>query len=155
TYRIDDSSGARVGSYTTPTYRRANRINQKWNRVNVVDSGGNSNYNALAVQLRKRLSHGLEGSLSYTWSHAIDDNQGSGSNNIFFDRGPASLFNGDYRNERGSSIFDQRHRVVLASIWEPTFRAQRGIVNRLLNNWQLSQLSTLASASPTTATIVV
>jgi outer membrane receptor protein involved in Fe transport len=155
TYRINDASGNQLGSYTTPTYRRANRVNQRWNHVNVVDSGGNSYYNALAVQLRKRMSRSLEGSVAYTWSHAIDYNQGSGSNNIFFDRGPTSVFNGDYRGEKGSSVFDQRHRLVVSSIWAPAVTMDNRFLSRLLNNWQLSQLSTFASTPFTTATITV
>src|SRR5262249_640194 len=152
---INDDTGKQVGTYTTPTYLRANRINPKWNHVNMVDAGGNSYYNALVVQLRKRLSYGLEGSLSYTFSHAIDYNQGSGSNSIFFDRFPSSVFNGDYRGEKGSSIFDQRHRLVVASIWAPTFRGQTGILRHFLNRWQISQVSTFASAPPATATVTV
>jgi hypothetical protein len=109
----------------------------------------------LAVQLRKRLSAGFEGSLAYTWSHAIDDNQGPGSNNIFFDRGPTSVFNGDYRGEKGSSVFDQRHRLTLSSIWAPTVTTKHGIVSHLLNNWQLSQISTFASSPFATGTITV
>jgi outer membrane receptor protein involved in Fe transport len=154
TYRINDASGQQVGTYTTPTYLRANRVNPKWNRVNVVDSGGNSYYNALALQVRKRLSGGLEGSVAYTWSHAIDYNQGPGSNNIFFDRGPTSVFNGDYRGEKGSSAFDQRHRLTVSSIWAPTV-AGSGLWNSLLNNWQISQITTLASTPFATGTVTV
>jgi hypothetical protein len=44
TYRINDSSGAQVGSYTTPTYRRGLRPNTNWAGINVVDAGGNSYY---------------------------------------------------------------------------------------------------------------
>lgn len=155
TYRINDSAGNQVGSYTTPTYLRANRIDPKWNHVNVVDAGGNSWYNGLAVQLRKRLSHGFEGSLAYTWSHAIDFNQGPGSNNIFFDRGPTSVFNGDYRGEKGTSSLDQRHRATVATIWQPRVDSQNPILRRLANNWQLSQISTFASSPPATGTVVV
>jgi outer membrane receptor protein involved in Fe transport len=154
TYRINDAAGQQVGTYTTPTYRRANRVNPKWNRVNLVDSGGNSYYNALALQVRKRLSGGLEGSLAYTWSHAIDYNQGPGSNNIFFDRGPTSVFNGDYRGEKGSSVFDQRHRLTVSSIWAPSV-AGSGWRSHLLNNWQMSQISTVASAPFATGTVTV
>jgi hypothetical protein len=155
TYRINDESGQQIGSYSTPTYGRANRVNPKWNRVNVVDSGGNSYYNALAVQIRKRLSGGFESSVAYAWSHAIDYNQGPGSNNIFFDRGPTSVFNGDYSGEKGSSIFDQRHRLTVSSIWAPSVAADRGVWSRLFNNWQLSQISTFASTPFATATITV
>ena len=51
-----------------------------------VENGGQSWYNGLVVQLRKRMSHGLEGSVAYTWSHAIDNgNLGGGTNSLFYD----------------------------------------------------------------------
>lgn len=157
TYRINDFSGNQVGSYTTPTYRLANRVDPRWRRVNVVESGGNTYYNALAVQVRKRLSKGFEGSLAYTWSHAIDYNQRGGNSNTFFDGGPdRSLFNGDYRGDKGSSELDQRHRLVISTIWSPMFTSSSSAFARfLINNWQLSQISTFASAPPATATINV
>ena len=42
---------------------------------------GISNYNALQLQARKRLSFGLTFTASYTWSHALDEQSGEG---IFF-----------------------------------------------------------------------
>lgn len=156
TYSILDASGNQVGTYTTPTYRLSNRIDPKWRRVNQVDSGGNTYYNAMVVQLRKRLSRGVEGSLAYTWSHAIDYNQGGGSDNIFFSAGPRSLFNGDYKGDKSSSALDQRHRLVATTILTPRFtRSDSKIARYLVNNWQLSQITTLASAQPATPTIYV
>jgi hypothetical protein len=156
TFRINDSAGNQVGSYATPAYLRANRVNPNWNRVNLVDAGGNSYYNALVAQLRKRVSRGIEASLAYTWSHTIDFNQGAGFQNIFFSSGPATLFNGDYRGDKGSSVLDQRHRLTVSSIWNPTFAKSGGpLRNFWLNNWQLAQISTLASGPYATAVINV
>ena len=42
---------------------------------------GISNYNALQLQVRKRLSNGLQFTASYTWSHALDEQSGLG---LFF-----------------------------------------------------------------------
>ena len=42
---------------------------------------GISNYNALQLQARKRLSFGLQFTASYTWSHALDEQSGLG---LFF-----------------------------------------------------------------------
>jgi hypothetical protein len=149
TYEIDDAGGAPVGQYTTPAYRLVNRVNPKWGRVNSVESGGNSYYDAMVVQVRKRASHGLEGFLAYTWSHAIDYNQGGGADNIFFNDGPRTLMNGDYRGEKASSQLDQRHRLVVSSTWEPVFHGSLG------KGWRLSQISTFASTQPATPVIVV
>ena len=123
--------------------------------MNSVESGGNSYYNALVVQLRKHLSKQFEGFLAYTWSHAIDFNQGGGADNIFFGDGPRSLFNGDYRGEKGSSQLDQRHHW-----WSvppgTSFTKKTGRFARWAGTgWRLSQISTLASTQPATPTILI
>ncbi|MBL8228802.1 MAG: TonB-dependent receptor [Bryobacterales bacterium] len=156
TYRILDDSRNQVGTYSTPTYRLANRVDRNWRRINQVENGGNSYYNAMIVQVRKRMSRSWEGHVSYTWSHAIDNNQGGGSDNIFFSGGPRSLFNGDYQQDKASSSLDQRHRFVTSTIWAPQFvKRDSGAAKWLVNNWQLSQITTLASAQPQTPTIFV
>jgi hypothetical protein len=156
TYRINDASGNQTGTYTTPTYRLANRVDTRFRRIVQVENGGNSYYNGLIVQVRKRMSHGLEGSVAYTWSHAIDSAvQGGGSDALFFNT-PRSTFNGDYGADKGSSSLDQRHRIVITSIWSPTFsKSTSGFAKYLINHWQLSQITTLASSQPTTPIVRV
>jgi hypothetical protein len=156
TYRINDASGNQTGTFTTPTYLLANRADRRFRRLIQVENGGQSWYNGLIVQLRKRFSHGIEGSVSYTWSHAIDTaNQGGGTNALFYDS-IRTTFNGDYTYDKGSSQLDQRHRLVISSIWSPTFTRNPSLWARyLVNGWQLSQITTLASAQPATATIFV
>jgi len=156
TYRINDTSGNQVGTYTTPTYRLANRIDTRFRRLIQVENGGQSWYNGLVVQLRKRMSHGLEGSVAYTWSHAIDTaNMGGGTNALFFDT-LRSTFNGDYSQDKASSQLDQRHRLVISSVWAPTLtNRDSAMVRWLVKGWQLSQITTLASAQPATATIFI
>jgi hypothetical protein len=156
TYRINDSSGNQVGTYTTPTYRLANRIDSRFRRIVQVENGGMQYYDGLAVQLRKRFSRGFEGHVAYTWSHAIDTaNQGGGTNALFFDT-IRSTYNGDYAGDKGNSQLDQRHRVVISSIWSPTFTSNDTWFGRyLVNNWQLSQITTLASPQYATTTIFI
>jgi hypothetical protein len=153
-YEVDDAAGKLLGTYSIPAYKLVNRVNPRWRRVNSVESGGNSYYNAMVVQLRRRLAKGFEAFASYTWSHAIDFNQGGGTDNIFFSDGPRTLFNGDYRGEKASSQLDQRHRLVVNSTYEPriSVAGRRGL---LANGWRFSQITTLASAQPATATVLV
>jgi len=155
-YQIDDARGNKVGEFATPAYRLINRLNPKWRRVNSVESGGNSYYDALVVQIRKRLSHGLDGFLAYTWSHAIDYNLGGGADNIFFNAGPRTYANGDYRDEKATSQLDQRHRLVVSSTWQPALtRKTSGWAHALGTGWRLSQISTFASTQPATPVIFV
>lgn len=157
TYRILDESGAQTGIYTTNAYYSANRVDPRFQRIIQVENGGNSYYHGLAVQVNKRMAKGFQASLAYTWSHAIDTaNQGGGNNALFFDS-VRSTFNGDYSADKGSSALDQRHRMVISSIWEPEYgkRSGNGFVRWVLANWQLSQITTLASGQPVTSTLRV
>ena len=153
TYTILDAAGAVAGAYTTPTYRTP-RPDPKYRRVNQVDNPGLSYYNGMAVQLNKRLSRGFQANVSYTWSHAIDLNQSVATNNIFFSSGPTSYANGDFASEKGSAGNDVRHRFVVNFVWSPTLTTSNGALARfLLNNWQLSQVTTLQSSQPVNSTI--
>ena len=61
TYQILNSSKAVIGTYTTPVYLLANRVDPRYRRVNQVENGGKSYYDGLAVQLNKRYSSRLPG----------------------------------------------------------------------------------------------
>lgn len=142
-------------TYSTPVYVRQNRVDPRYNRVNIVDAGLNSWYNGLTVQLTKRYRYGITGNLSYTWSHAIDEGQGgAGTPNIFASGGPQSYVPGDYRGEKGSSALDVRHRMVINAIWSPTFTHSSNLLSRMLvNGWGLSGLATLQSAPASTPVV--
>jgi len=158
TYRINDATGNQVGSYTTPVYRLANRVDPSFQRVNVVESVGNISYNALLVQFQNRkLNLGplsSQGNISYTWAHTIDENLGNAGSNLFFSGGPTSFYNGNYRNEKGSSQLDQRHRMVVAQTFAyRPWKTNSAFVRYAVNDWQLSVLGTFASAFATTPTV--
>lgn len=156
TYRINDASGAQVGSYATPTYLLANRVDRRYQRVVQIENGGQTWYHGLITQVNKRFSHGFQFSGAYTWSHAIDTaNQGGASSALFFDT-LRSTYNGDYSGDKGSSSLDQRHRASFSFVASPTLTKSNGLVARwLINGWQLSNITTLASAQAFTSTIRV
>jgi hypothetical protein len=155
TYRINDATGAQVGSYTTPTYLRANRVDPRYLRVGVLESDGNHYYNALALQLRKRQSRWLEAQASYTWSHALDYNLGATGDNLFFGSVPRTVFNGAVRNEKGTSELDQRHRLVVNFVSDMRFGIRQPVLRLLADDWQLSGIHTYASGTFATPFIFV
>jgi hypothetical protein len=155
TYRVNDANGSQVGTFNTPGYLTANRVDPRYQRVMQIENGGQSWYNAFIAQLNKRFSYGLQGSVAYTWSHAIDYNIGAGNSALTFDF-PRTYENGNNRAEKGSSALDQRHRLILNSIWSPTFTTSKSWAARyLVNGWQLSQITTIASPQFATATVRV
>lgn len=155
-YRIYDADENQVGSYTTATYLAANRVDNRYSRVQLIDNGGRLWYDGLAVQFRRRGGKWAEGSIAYTWSYARDLNLGTAGSNIFLTDAPRTLVNGDYLGEKGTSALDQRHRFVLAAIVYPPFRNFGSpLANQALNGWQLSLIATLASADFATPTVLV
>jgi outer membrane receptor protein involved in Fe transport len=115
----------------------------------------NSSYNALESSLRKRFGHGLAFLASYTYSKSIDDVSsfnitGSASQPIAGENDLAqNPFN--LRAERGRSMFDARHRLVLSYQWSvPLWRQAHTWYEHALGNWQFNGIVTLMSGTPFT-----
>jgi hypothetical protein len=151
TYTINDVNGSAVGKYTTPVII-GSRPDTRYGSINMTDNGVTSSYNGLAFQARKRFAHGFQAMASYTWSHEIDDGQsfGESTNNLFLSNAFYWLNNGDYKGDKGSGNLDQRHRFVLAWVWQPTLTHRTGAFYKyVVNNWELSNITTMQSGQPT------
>ena len=154
TYNILNTAGTIVNTYTTPVYLSTDRIDPRYSRVIGVDNGGNSYYDGLAIQVQRRMSHNLQGSAAYTWSHAIDNNEGSGG--FSGNNAPSTLFNGNYQAEKGPSSLDIRQRLVINWIYSPVFSKSNSLITRmLLNNWQLADITTISTGAPVTESLSV
>lgn len=77
--------------------------------VNAQVSDGNSSYNAMNVELKRRFANNFTFQTSYTWSHSIDDSSDLQTLLIAQD---ANRFN----LEKANSLFDQRHRFVFSGV---------------------------------------
>ena len=154
TYTIDNANGTPIGSFVTPVYLASNRADPRYGRIIQDENGVKSYYDALTVQVNKRFSHGLQTLLAYTWSHAIDDGQGAATDALYYSSPTLSTYNGNYAFDKGSSLLDQRHRLVLSFVEQPTFIHRDGAFYKyVVNNWQLGAITTLAAGRPTTAQI--
>ena len=101
---------------------------------NIVDylSSAASNYSALEVKMDKRLSHGLNGLISYTYSKSLDDALASNPQNA-----------NNIRAEYGNSVFDARQRLVVSGLYQLPFgrRGQwlkNGPVSYFVGGWEFS-----------------
>ncbi len=115
----------------------------------------NSNYNALETSLRKRFGHGISFLASYTYSKSIDDVSsfnitGSASQPVAGENDLAqNPF--DLAAERGRSMFDARHRLVLSYQWSvPFWRQAHTWYQHVLGNWQFNGIATVQSGTPFT-----
>jgi len=157
TYTIQDENGQNVGTYSTPVYLAANRVDNRYQRINQLENGGRLWYDGLVVQLRRRAGRWMQGNVSYTWSHARDLNQGAANNNLFIATDSLrTLSNGNYAEQKGTSQLDQRHRLVLSGvIAPPRIKTANRATDALVNGWNLSVISTIASARYATPTLRV
>jgi hypothetical protein len=102
---------------------------------------GISNYDSLQLQVRKRLSFGLQLTGSYTWSHALDDQSGAG---LFYTGNDSMNLKSGY----ASSDLDQTHVFLLNFSYAiPRFRAGKA-VDGLLNGWTLASQIVAQSGQP-------
>ena len=110
--------------------------------INAQTSDGNSLYNALNVDVKKRFSNNFQFLASYTWSHSIDD-----SSDL-----QTLLLPQDNRNfgaERADSLFDQRQRFVFSGvIASPSTWAKEGGFHRALSNFTIAPIFEISSGRP-------
>ena len=110
----------------------------------MVESAGVSEYNALTLQLTKRLSRGLQFSVNYTLSKAEDDapEQNLTTGNI---QGLVLSDPFNRRLDKGHSFADQRHTFVMSLVARPKFNFQNKTLHYLLNNNQVGIIATANS----------
>ena len=107
----------------------------------LYEDEGISNYHALQLQVRKRLSFGLQLTASYTWSHALDEQSALGL--FFTGNNPISP-----RSSYASSDFDQTHVfLVNYSYAIPKVTSNKALGN-FLNGWIIGGQTVAQSGQP-------
>lgn len=111
--------------------------------VNEQVSDGNSNYNALNVDLKKRFANNFQFLASYTLSHSIDDS--SDLQTLLLPQD-----NRNFRAERSDSLFDQRHRFVFSAVLAApaSFRGSDSLARRVLADFTLAPIFEISSGRP-------
>ncbi|MEI6670044.1 MAG: hypothetical protein WCP29_17990 [Acidobacteriota bacterium] len=118
-------------------------------------SGSTSIMNAWSMRVRKRLSMGLSGGVTYTLSKSMDDASSIGGGGAVVAQNDQNL-----AAEWSRSSFDQRHRVSADFAWELPFGANRkwlageGLLNKVVGDWIVNGTIAYASGNPFTARIV-
>jgi outer membrane receptor protein involved in Fe transport len=113
----------------------------RFNQITELSNGGYSNYDALTVQLRRAFSHGFQGQISYTWSHALDtiSNDGAGEPYSFCPGCSMTVLSTpSIHNNYGDADYDIRHNMVADFIWEVPWKPANRLIYNILGNWTLS-----------------
>ena len=125
-----------------PFYQRPNPY---FDDVTLVESRASSNYQSLQLRLQQRLSRGITGLVSYTYSKSIDDTSG------FFQSTGDPNFpqnSNDLAAERGRSSFDVRQRAVASYSYDLPFGK-----GKLWGGWQTLGIWTFQTGRPFTVAL--
>ena len=121
---------------------------------NNFDDNGSSLYNAMQVQVEKRISNGLSFLVAYGLSHMQSDT-GSG----FTSFASSSLNKNNQKSEWSVDGNDQPNIINIAATYELPFGKGRqfmnrgGVANVVLGGWQISPLLTYSTGTPLQITV--
>ncbi len=133
-----------------------NKAGDLLNSVLLYSNLADSSYDALQMQLQKRLSRNIQGQISYTWSHTIDNAtgvfNGLGDSKNQGRQGPVHPFDLDF--DRGNSVLDIRHLLSANAIIDLPFGKnqqylnQDGATNAIFGGWQMNVIVSGRSGFP-------
>jgi TonB dependent receptor-like, beta-barrel len=127
--------------------------NPYWQSIGLKTTAGESTYNSLQIGLNKRLSHGLQFQVSYTWSKVLDDTQGQASN----ENSGSSTTGTDPSNERvdySYADFDVPQNLHFNLIYQPpNMFSSNKVLGAVLDGWRASTILSLSSGEPFTTTV--
>jgi hypothetical protein len=142
------------GEYTWKTTSPASpRLIPFWGSMQISDTTSSSWYNALQVNLRKRVSHGLEFQSAYTWSRALDDNQGQKGTDAFgvFNSGSAAnLANNPFNvgAEWAPANFDVKHNWRFNATYRIPEIPSDAFVAKIFKGWWVGNIVAWQSGYP-------
>jgi hypothetical protein len=105
--------------------------------VTQLSTGANSHYNSLQLTAVKRLGHGLQGQVNYTWSRCMDT-VSNGGFLPFSAGGILSPLPGDLARDYGPCDYDVQRNLNAQYVYQLPIRVRSRTVGYALNGWQIS-----------------
>jgi len=148
------------GSVGTSPYLTGNPdLTSQVSYVTATYSEGNASYNALQAVLQHRTAAGLEGQISYTYSHCLTNSIG-----YYGDIGQASPASAYWQNlyhpgaEWGSCFFDLHNNLTAHAVYSLPFGRDRrfaahinSIARAAISDWNVAGIYTFRGGFPLTA----
>jgi hypothetical protein len=135
-----------------PSCAPPNPINPNFGSIRGIFYEGHSYYNALELQLAKRMSHGLQLQGAYTWAKSMDTSSASVAGDTF-GNSISSLHWFDMSLSRGLSDFNVGRTLVVNGTWElPTPKSFSAPAQWALGGWELGLIFSATDGVPFSAT---
>jgi len=109
----------------------------RFGAVTQLSTGANSHYNGLQLTAMKRLGHGLQGQVNYTWSRCMDTVSNGGFLQ-FSAGGILSPLPGGLARDYGPCDYDIRHNLNAQYVYQLPIQVRNHLLAHLLNGWQIS-----------------
>ena len=125
--------------------------------IATIFSDGTSSYNSLQASVNKKMSHGLQFLVSYTYSHSIDDTSGFENSSFGEDGGEGGGFGGSIRSSNpycfprcdiGSSVYDARQRLVISYVYQIPGLRGNWAISRLTRGWTITGITAFQTGFP-------
>jgi len=123
--------------YLPPTDSRLSPTDPRFGAVTQFSTGANSHYNGLQLTAMKRLGHGLQGQVNYTWSRCMDTVSNGGFLQ-FSAGGILSPLPGDLARDYGPCDYDIRHNLNGQYVYQLPMKVRSHSLGYALNGWQIS-----------------
>jgi hypothetical protein len=129
------------------------QINTTNGIIRYIDWNTSSVYDALNVNLEKRMGHGFQFQFAYTWGKSLDESSSTIAGDTF-EQGLNSLYYFDPKSLRGPSDFNVGQTVAVNALWAvPTPPSLNGIAKSVLGGWQMGGIVKYNTGVPTTPII--
>ncbi len=126
--------------YQQPTDARFGAVTQ-------FATGANSHYNGLQLTAMKRLSHGLQGQVNYTFSRCMDTVSNGGF--LQFSAGAIlSPLPGELARDYGPCDYDIRHNLSAQYVYQLPGKVRNRVLGYAINGWQVSGTAFFHSGIP-------
>ncbi|MFY9527674.1 MAG: carboxypeptidase regulatory-like domain-containing protein [Candidatus Acidiferrales bacterium] len=123
------------GCFAPFPYKRP--IDSRFGAVTQFSTGANSHYNGLQLTAAKRLGHGLQGQLNYTFSRCMD----TVSNGGFLQFAAGAILSplpGQLARDYGPCDYDIRHNLNAEYVYALPIKVRSRGLGYALNGWQVS-----------------
>ena len=105
--------------------------------VTQFSTGANSHYHGLQLTAMKRLGHGLQGQINYTWSHCMDEVSNGGFLQ-FSAGGILSPLPGGLHRDYGPCDYDIRSNLNAQYVYQVPVKVRSQWLGHIVNDWQVS-----------------
>ena len=112
---------------------------QGYGVLSLYGSQGRANWNALEINVKHPVSHGVFFSLAYTWQHGLSQSRGT---NGFSSPSVQNVYNptADY----GTAATNIGQVLTISTIWNiPLFHDSEGLKKTMLAGWSYSDITTI------------